>query len=73
MGLIPEWYDENISVAAQMGPCITPNTKYFTDLYIPEVWSCFERNNVYAIGGPNWATNKASIEADPECPQSLKD
>jgi len=25
MGIIPEWYDKNVSVAALMGPCTSPN------------------------------------------------
>ena len=73
MGLIPEWYDENMSVAALMGPCITPNTKYFSELYTPEVWNCLTSNNIYAIGDPNWDANKATILADSACPQSFKD
>ena len=73
MGLIPEWYDENMSVVALMGPCITPSDKYLGTLYTPEVWSCLTRNNCYVIGDPNWQTYRAAIEADPECPQSFKD
>ena len=52
MGTIPEWYDANISVAALMGPCTSPNPQYFTPLYIPEVWECVERQGVYAFGTP---------------------
>jgi len=33
MGLIPEWYDANVSMAVLLGPCTIPNTKYFLDLY----------------------------------------
>ena len=25
MGLIPKWYDENVSIAALMGPCTCPS------------------------------------------------
>ena len=73
MGLIPEWYDENMSVVALMGPCITPNTKYFGELYTPECWNCLTSNNVFAVGGPNWETDKVTIMNDPTCPQYLKD
>jgi len=24
MGIIPEWYDENVSIAVMMGPCTSP-------------------------------------------------
>ena len=73
MGLIPEWYDENMSVVALMGPCITPSLKYLGTLYLPEVWNCLTRNNCYVIGDPNWQTYKEAILADPQCPQSFKD
>ena len=73
MGLIPEWYDENMSIVALMGTCITPNTKYFGNLYTPEVWNCLQSNNIYAIADPNWEANKATIMSDPACPQSFKD
>ena len=33
MGLIPEWYDENISIAALWGPCTSPTTTYLADFY----------------------------------------
>ena len=33
MGIIPDWYDENVSMVALLGPCTSPNTKYFVDLY----------------------------------------
>jgi predicted alpha/beta hydrolase len=33
---IPEWYDENISMSVLMGPCTSPNQKYFFDLYTQE-------------------------------------
>lgn len=37
MGLIPEWYDKNVSVAAVMGPCTCPNQSYFLP-YTKENW-----------------------------------
>jgi len=40
MGLIPEWYDQNVSVAALMGPCTTPNDMYFKPIYTKELWEC---------------------------------
>ena len=72
MGLIPEWYDENMSVVALMGPCLTPNTKYFEELYLPENWKCMTSNGIYVTGGPNWEADRAKIEADPACPEAFK-
>ena len=64
MGLIPEWYDENVSVAALMGPCTTPNQKYFGDMYTKENWDFLQENNIYVIAGPNWEADRAKIMAD---------
>ena len=58
MGLIPEWYDENISIAVLLGAGTVPNEKYMIPFYTPELVKCFEDNDVYAIAGPNWAEKK---------------
>ena len=54
MGIIPEWYDENISMAVLLGPGTVPNMKYMVNFYTPETVKCFEDNDIYAIAGPNW-------------------
>ena len=65
MGTIPEWYDENVSIAVMLGPGTSPNTKYF-DPYTAEVNSCFFDNGVCVISGPNWE-NERQIIMD-QCP-----
>lgn len=40
MAQIPDWYDENISVAVQMGPCTSPNPTYFEELFTKKNWDC---------------------------------
>ena len=62
MGLIPEWYDENVSVAALMGPCTVPSLKYF-DVYTEEVQNFLNDNDIYVIAGPNWEHDKEIIMA----------
>lgn len=67
MGIIPEWYDKNISVAALMGPCTSPNAKYFKDMYTESVWSFLIDNGIWVMAGPNWARDKAIImESGPQ-------
>lgn len=61
MGIIPDWYDKNISVAALMGPCTCPNEKYFSDVYTEEIWSFLIENEIWAMAGPNWARHRAII------------
>ena len=71
MGLIPEWYDQNVSVAALLGPCTTPNPVWFAPIYTKENMDFLAQNNIYVIAGPNWEADRAIIMA--EGPQSLKD
>ena len=54
MGLIPEWYDENISMAVLLGAGTIPNQKYFAPFFNEETAKCLEDAGVYAIAGPNW-------------------
>ena len=69
MGIIPKWYDANVSIAALMGPCTSPNQKYFTDLYTYENWKWFMNNNIYVIDGPNWEEDRAKIFGTNEGPK----
>ena len=61
MGIIPEWYDANVSVAALLGPCTSPDPGYFEPLYTFENWSWFIRNNIWVISGPNWEEDRKKI------------
>lgn len=61
MAQIPEWYDENISISALMGPCTTPNKKYFEPLYTKENMDFFSENEIWVISGPNWTRDRAII------------
>jgi pimeloyl-ACP methyl ester carboxylesterase len=73
MGIIPEWYDKNISTAVLLGPCVIPNEKYF-HAYSKESWDFLNEHEIWAIGnseGPSWDDNLALINA--EGPQELKD
>ena len=54
MGIIPEWYDENISMAVLLGPGTIPSKKYFEPFYTPETVKCLEDNGVWVIAGANW-------------------
>jgi len=77
MGIIPKWYDDNVSVAALMGPCTTPNQKYM-DIYTYENWKWFMDNNIFVIDGPNWEEDRAKIFGTNEgpknpAPQSVQD
>ena len=54
MGEIPEWYDENVSVAALMGPCTSPNPSYFVSPYNKENWDWLAENDIWVIAGPGW-------------------
>jgi len=62
MGLIPEWYDENLSVAALMGPCTSPNELYFEPVYKEKFWNCLAENDVWVIAGPNWDKLRPIVE-----------
>ena len=54
MGLIPDWYDKNVSMAVLLGPCTVPNPTYFS-VYTKENWDFMEKNEIYVIaGGPDW-------------------
>ena len=73
LGLIPEWYDDNVSAAVMLGPCDCPNTIYFKPVYTPENWQWLDDNGIYVIAntaGPSWEDNKKLIET--EGPESLK-
>jgi len=61
MGIIPEWYDANVSVAALLGPCTHPNPKFFTDLYTEENWSFLEENDIWVTNGPHWEEKREII------------
>ena len=61
MGIIPEWYDANISVGALLGPCTSPDQSYFEPLYTFENWKWFVENNIWVISGPNWEEDRAKI------------
>ena len=56
MGLMPEWYDENVSIAALMGPCTSPSTKYFDMFYKKHVWDWLVENEIWVMDGPYWET-----------------
>ena len=77
MGIIPKWYDDNVSVAALMGPCTTPNQKYMS-IYTYENWKWFMENNIHVLDGPNWTEDRAKIFGTNEgpknpAPQSVQD
>ena len=62
MALIPEWYDENISSAAFLGPCTTPNWEQIKDVYIESDFVWLRENGIYVLnGGANWEAQKAMI------------
>ena len=61
MGIIPQWYDENVSVGALLGPCTTPGQEYFIPLYTYENWKWFIENDIWVMDGPNWETDRAKI------------
>jgi len=46
-----------------MGPCTSPNPKYFADLLTPDNFKTLEENDVWVFGGPNWAEDKEKIIA----------
>ena len=71
MGLIPEWYDQNVTMGIMMGPCTSPNETYFGAVYNAENWKFMEDNEIWVLaGGPDWAAKKAII--DSEGSESLK-
>ena len=71
MGLIPEWYDENISIAALWGPCVIPAVEAFDGLYTEENWDWMIENDIWVMAGPEWDEQKPIIEAD--APPYVKD
>jgi len=64
MGLIPEWYDENISTAILWGPCTNPDLGSMSDVYSEEIWNYLIENEIWVIGGPNWDRDVAKIMND---------
>lgn len=66
MAQIPDWYDENISVAVQMGPCTSPNPMYFEELYTKKNWDCILESGVFVFAGPNW--DELLKKVDENCP-----
>lgn len=46
-----------------MGPCTSPNQKYFVDMYNPTNFNFLKENDIFAFGGPNWEADKAKIMA----------
>ena len=56
MALIPEWYDENISMSAFLGPCTTPLWEpQIREIYVEEDFKWMKENGIYVLnGGPNW-------------------
>ena len=65
MSLIPEWYDENISISAFLGPCATPNWEQIKDVYLEEEIKWLHANDIYVLnGGANWEEHRALIMAE---------
>ena len=65
MSLIPEWYDENISISAFLGPCATPNWEQIQDVYVETDMRWLHDNNIYVLnGGALWEEQKALIMAE---------
>ena len=56
MGLIPEWYDENISTSAFLGPCVTPNWEQIQDVYVESDMKWLHDNGIYVLNysGDSW-------------------
>ena len=65
MGAIPDWYDDNISMAVMLGPGTTPNTKYFYP-FTKETTDCFKNNNICVMAGPNWEQERPIVME--QCP-----
>jgi len=75
MGLIPEWYDQNISTAVMLGPCTSPNKTYFEG-YTKENFEWLDANGIYVTGntyGPDWEynTNLIMTQGPPTLAASL--
>ena len=71
MGLIPEWYDENVTMGVLMGPCTSPADSYFGSVYTPEIWQFLNDNQIYAFaGGVDWDAKMNLINT--EGPEALK-
>ena len=54
-----------------MGPCTSPNQKYFDGMYTKANWDFLTDHGIYVIDGPNWEADRAVIMA--EGSQSLID
>ena len=64
MAIIPDWYDENISTAAFLGPCTTPNWEQIQDVYRESDFEWMRENDIYVLnGGADWPEQKAKIMA----------
>jgi len=66
LGIIPEWYDANVSTCVMLGPCTEPNETYMTG-YTKASWDFMDANGIYASSttyGPSWEESKAKIMAD---------
>ena len=66
MALIPEWYDENISTAAFLGPCATPNWEQVQDIYVESDIRWLHDNGIYVLNysGDSWEETKEFIMAE---------
>ena len=78
MGLIPEWYDQNISSAVLLGPCDCPNPIYFADVYSQKAWEFLDANQIWVISntvGYDWNEKRQVIldSGIPELIESLPD
>ena len=56
MALDPEWYDENVSMAALWGPCTYPTRTYLDSAYTEDGQRFLEENGIWVFNGPNWAS-----------------
>ena len=61
MGLMTEWYDENVSVAVMWGACPIVNESYLGELYTEENVRFLLDNGIYVFAGPNWERDQALI------------
>ena len=64
MGLIPEWYDQNISSAVLLGPCDCPNAVWFAPVYTQRAWEFLDANQIWVLAntaGYDWNEKKQVI------------
>ena len=64
MGLIPEWYDQNISSAVLLGPCDCPNAVWFAPVYSQRAWEFLDANQIWVLAntaGYDWNEKKQVI------------